>query len=113
MSPRPSSSPLPTTTDHIYRSLATAILSAFEQALQKALELEEALSPIIKDALAKVMEAGRQTKDFAEWFVDEHPVWTGVILTVVALGILWLTYPYILAVLGFGEVGIVEGEFWQ
>ena len=59
------------------------------------------------------MKAGRQTKDFAKWFVEEHPVWTGVILTVVALGILWLIVPYILSALGFGEIGIVEGESGQ
>ncbi|MCJ1417999.1 hypothetical protein MMC32_004344 [Xylographa parallela] len=94
-------------------SLAKSILSALEQALHKAFELKEALSPIIQDALAKVMKAGRQTKDFAKWFVEEHPVWTGVILTVVALGILWLIVPYILSALGFGEIGIVEGESGQ
>ncbi|MCJ1383112.1 hypothetical protein MMC17_006225 [Xylographa soralifera] len=92
-------------------SLAASIVSAFEQALQKAFELKEALSPIIEDALTKVMQAGRQVKDFAEWFTEEHPVWTGVILTVMALGILWLTWPYLLSALGFGEIGIVEGEF--
>ena len=58
------------------------------------------------------MEAGRQVKDFEEWFRDEHPIWTGVILTVVVLGILYLTYPYILAALGFEEIGIVEGVFF-
>ncbi|MCJ1321459.1 hypothetical protein MMC15_006804 [Xylographa vitiligo] len=92
-------------------SLAASILSAFEQALQKAYELGEALSPIIQNALTKVTEAGRKIKDFADWFKDEHPVWTGVILTVVALGILYLIWPYILSALGFGEIGIVEGEF--
>ncbi|MCJ1436313.1 hypothetical protein MMC27_005691 [Xylographa pallens] len=94
-------------------SLAKSILSAFEQALHKVIELKEALSPIIQDALAKVIEAGRQSKDFAVWFKDKHPVWTGVILTVVALGILWLTFPYILSALGFEEIGIVEGESGQ
>jgi hypothetical protein len=34
-----------------------------------------------------------------------------VILTLVALGVLWLLWPWILGALGFGEEGIVEGEF--
>ena len=61
------------------------------------------------------MEAGRRIKDFAEWFEDEHPLWTGVILTVVALSILYLLVPYVLSylgfLLGFEEIGIAEGEF--
>ncbi|MCJ1286265.1 hypothetical protein MMC26_005610 [Xylographa opegraphella] len=94
-------------------SLAASILSAFEQALHKAFELKEALNPIIQDAITKVMAAGRQIQDFAEWFKDEHPIWTGVILTLVALGVLWLIFPYILSALGFAETGIVRGEFWK
>jgi len=101
-------------------SLAEAILTTFTRtlsdALSEAIAPASALPPLIHDALAKVIDAGKQTAELAEWFVEEHPVWTGVILTLVALGVLWLLWPWILGALGFGEEGIIEASWaarWQ
>jgi len=97
-------------------SLAEGILTAFTFLLAKAIELKISITPIIQDAVDKVVEAGKQTAELAEWFVEEHPVWTGVILTLVALGVLWLLWPWILGALGFGEEGIIEASWaarWQ
>lgn len=46
-----------------------------------------------------------------EGFAAEHPVATAVFCTVVALGVLVEVAPYVLGVLGFAELGPVEGEW--
>lgn len=56
----------------------------------------------LKGAYGKAVEAA---KGF-EGFVKEHPIF----FTVVALGVLCVLCPEVLAWLGFEEVGILEGE---
>jgi len=58
-----------------------------------------------------VGEAHTHSHVFAKDFVSEHPVFTAVIVTVVALGILYLLWPWALGVLGFGEMGPIEGSW--
>ena len=43
--------------------------------------------------------------------MKEHSVATGVFCTVVALGVLVVLVPEVVAWLGFEEVGILEGEW--
>lgn len=63
--------------------------------MRKGLELSSAA----RDAAEK---ATLSAVDFSK----QHPVWC----TVIALGILATLAPYGLTWLGFGEIGIVEGE---
>lgn len=77
-------------------SLATAILSRLEDALKNGAELGKT----VKDALEQTL---REAAEFAK----DHPAF----MTLIGLGILALIAPYVLAWLGFGEIGIVEGKY--
>lgn len=77
-------------------SLAIAILTKLVQALDSAAPIGQAL----KEAFDRATEEARV-------FVTEHPV----LVTVIAIGILALLVPWTLEVLGFAELGIVEGEY--
>lgn len=83
--------------------LAQRILSALEIVLKSGKERNAAL----QDAYDKAVEAA----NVFEGFVAEHPVVVGVFVTVVAVGVLVLLAPYAVEMLGFAEVGPVEGEF--
>ncbi|KAG8533013.1 uncharacterized protein KY384_001795 [Bacidia gigantensis] len=82
--------------------LAKKILSAMEAALKAA----KPMSAALKTAYDKTCEAAKEI----EGFVAEHPIATGVFCTVVALGVLWLLAPSVLAWLGFGLE--LEEEGW-
>ncbi|KAL5319685.1 hypothetical protein ACEPPN_012741 [Leptodophora sp. 'Broadleaf-Isolate-01'] len=61
-------------------------------------------------------EAFDRASGVAEEFAREHPVLVGVMVTLVALGILALVMPWVIEALGFGALGPVEGSFaalWQ
>ncbi|KAL8947810.1 MAG: hypothetical protein Q9222_005949 [Ikaeria aurantiellina] len=73
--------------------------------LESAIKAGKGMKPVMKCAFDKVMEAVRAFEAFSE----EHPVLTGVLLTVVAVGILALLAPWALEALGFGELGPIEG----
>lgn len=62
---------------------------------------------MLRGAYDRACEAARGIPGFAA----EHPLATGVGCTVVALGVLVVLAPYVLGVLGFGELGPVEGKF--
>ena len=66
------------------------------------LKMNEAMS----GTYAKAVEAA----ECFEGFVKEHPLAVGVFCTVVALGVLVVLVPEVVAWLGFEEVGILEGE---
>ncbi|KAH9205772.1 hypothetical protein DL95DRAFT_397352 [Leptodontidium sp. 2 PMI_412] len=56
-------------------------------------------------------EAFDRASGVAEEFAREHPVLVGVMVTLVALGILALVMPWVIEALGFGALGPVEGMF--
>ncbi|RAK99998.1 uncharacterized protein BO80DRAFT_426065 [Aspergillus ibericus CBS 121593] len=82
-------------------SLAQAILRGLDDAIQAGADMARPAS----DALVKAKEA-------AAGFAEEHPVFT----TLLALGVLAILLPWVLEVLGFGELGPIAGSFaarWQ
>ena len=84
---------------------ARALLSVMGKAL-----IEQTI--VLKGPLAEAYEkATRAAEGIIEGFVHDHPVWTAVIAIVVALGILYLLMPVVLEILGFGELGPIEGMF--
>ncbi|KAI9457774.1 hypothetical protein BJY52DRAFT_1271207 [Lactarius psammicola] len=87
-----------------YENLAASVLNGLENALKAGATMGQAM----KDAYEKSAQVVRDV-----WgFVKEHPVF----FAVVALGILVIMAPWALEVLGFGELGPIEGTFaawWQ
>jgi hypothetical protein len=82
-------------------AIAIALLHGLEGAIKTGTQMAKASS----DALA-------QAKDAAIGFAENHPVYA----TLIALGILAILLPWMLEILGFGELGPIEGSFaagWQ
>lgn len=69
--------------------------------LEKALDNVSKLGPAVKEAYEKVCDTAKSV----EGFIQEHPVFC----TVIALGVLVCIAPPILEILGFGELGPIEG----
>lgn len=84
--------------------LAAKALAALEGVLKAG---GKPLSAAMQVAYDKACEAFKATKGFA----IDHPIATEVVITVIALGILVELAPYVLELLGFAELGPVEGEF--
>ena len=82
--------------------LMSKVLAALERVLKDGTPLKQPM----QEAFDKVYEA---TKEF-EQFAADHPVVTGVFCTVIAVGILVLVAPYVVELLGFGELGPIEGR---
>jgi hypothetical protein len=81
-----------------YESLAVAVLNQVENALRAGVPMGQAM----KDAYNKSVAA-------AVGFAHDHPVFC----TLVALGILVTLVPWAVEVLGFGELGPIEGTLNQ
>ena len=75
-------------------------------ALEAVLKAGKPLSAAMQVAYDKACEAFEATEGFAA----EHPIATEVLITVIALGILVELAPYVLGLLGFAELGPIEGE---
>lgn len=86
-----------------YDGLATAIIAA----LENAIKIGEKMGPAVKTAYEKAVAAVNKVKEWAE----AHPEMTAVIITLIALGVLALMIPWLMAYLGFAEEGIIEGKF--
>lgn len=86
-------------------AVAVAVLKALEVVLEKG---HDALAPdgVLMQANNKAQEVADEVFHFAK----EHPIVTGIIVTVVTLGVLALLSEWVLVWLGFEELGIVEGE---
>ncbi|KAL4990810.1 hypothetical protein BDW68DRAFT_174547 [Aspergillus falconensis] len=87
--------------------------TSWAEALAKATlrGLENAIKAGAKMARAAT-DAVTQAKEAAVGFATGHPVYA----TLIALGVLAVLTPWILEVLGFGELGPIEGSFaarWQ
>ncbi|KAH8432016.1 interferon alpha-inducible IFI6/IFI27 family protein [Aspergillus melleus] len=82
-------------------ALAQSILHAVEDAIKGAAKMAQPAA----DALTRAMHEAYD-------FVHDHPVYT----TILALGVLVILAPWVLEVLGFAELGLLEGSFaawWQ
>jgi ElaB/YqjD/DUF883 family membrane-anchored ribosome-binding protein len=79
-------------------NMAEWVLVKLELVLREA----QKLSPALKEAYDKTCEVAKSI----EGFVQEHPVFC----TVIALGVLVLIAPWAIEVLGFGELGPIEGS---
>ena len=82
--------------------LATKVLSGVEAVLKAGKERNGAM----KVAYDKACEAANVFEDF----VEEHPIATAVFVTVIAIGVLVIVAPYVIELLGFAELGPVEGK---
>lgn len=78
------------------------MLEGFKKALQSA----SALKGPLKEAYDRASEAVSKI----EGLVKEYPYYAAAILTVVALGVLVVLTPAVIHALGFGVLGLVEGE---
>ncbi|KAJ5961757.1 hypothetical protein N7501_006698 [Penicillium viridicatum] len=88
-------------TDNWTDAIAQAILHGLKNAIKSGAEMARAAS-----------DAATQCRNAAVGFTTEHPVYA----TLIALGILALLTPWALEILGFGELGPIEGSFaaaWQ
>ncbi|KAJ5312552.1 hypothetical protein PENANT_c007G06426 [Penicillium antarcticum] len=86
-------------------SWSEAIAKALLHGLVNAIEAGTEMAQAAADAAAKSKEAAID-------FAIEHPVYA----TLIALGILALLTPWTLEILGFGELGPIEGSWaaaWQ
>jgi hypothetical protein len=82
-----------------YEGLAQRILDG----IVAALDAGKAMGGAMKEAFDKAYEV-------ASKFVEEHPVLTAAIVTIIAIGVLVVLLPWVVEALGFGELGIVEGK---
>ena len=82
--------------------LATKILTALEAVLKAGKQMNAAM----QEAYDKACEAAKKIEGFAA----DHPIATAVFCTVIALGVLVVLAPYVVELLGFGEVGPIEGK---
>ena len=82
-----------------YESLAASVLTGIENALKAEAPMGQAL----RDAYDKASQVVAEVWKFAK----DHPVFVAV----VALGILVVLAPWAIEVLGFGELGPIEGIF--
>ena len=88
------------TTLHAYNwteGLARAVLSALEAAVRQG----RAMSPVVKAAFDKALDAAGKVGGF----VEAHPVFC----TVIVLGMLVVLMPWAIEALGFAAEGPVEG----
>jgi hypothetical protein len=80
-----------------YENLAVSVLNGLENALKEGAPMNQAM----KDPYDKAVQVIRKV-----WgFVEGHPLF----FTLLALGILVILMPWAVEVLGFGELGPIEG----
>lgn len=82
--------------------LAEKVLEKLGAALQGA---HDKLGPAIRDAYNKAWNAANEI----EGFVIQHPV----MCTIIALGVLVVIAPWVIEVLGFAELGPMEGAYTE
>ena len=75
-------------------------------ALEELLKAGKQMNAAMQEAYDKACEAAKVIEGFAA----DHPTATAVFCTVIAIGILVIIAPYVVELLGFSELGPVEGE---
>lgn len=83
--------------------LAKKILTMLEAVLKAG----EQMNPAMQEAYDKACDAAKMVEGFAA----DHPLATAAFCTLIALGVLVVLAPYALELLGFGELGPIEGKF--
>jgi hypothetical protein len=89
------------TTEGWSEAIATSLLHGLECAIKAGTQMAKAASDALTEA-----------KNAAIGFAEDHPVYA----TLIALGILAILLPWALEILGFGDLGPIEGSFaagWQ
>ncbi|KAE8390732.1 hypothetical protein BDV23DRAFT_154758 [Aspergillus alliaceus] len=82
-------------------ALAKAILHGLENAINAGTHMAETAANALARAKAEAFE-----------FAHDHPIF----VTILALGVLAVLTPWVIEILGFGELGPIEGSFaasWQ
>lgn len=82
--------------------LADKIRQGMEAALRAGKEMSAAMAV----AYDKACEAAK----VFEHFTEDHPLATAVFVTLIAIGVLAIMAPYVIELLGFGELGPIEGR---
>lgn len=82
-----------------------AIAKAVFTALEKTLEAGKSMGPALRHAYDEAVKEAEKIEEFAR----EHPVLTGVVCAIIALGVLYLLWPAVVEAMGFGELGPIEG----
>jgi hypothetical protein len=85
-----------------YDGLAAAVLAALENTIR----LGEGMGLAMKSAYEKAVAGVSSVEEWA----GEHPEMAVVIVTLIALGVLAIMMPWLMAWLGFADEGIVEGK---
>ena len=86
-------------TEGWYENFAKRVLNHLISALKKP----QIMGEVMKDAFDNASSTAKE-------FVRKHPIYAAAIITIIAIGILVLLTPWIVEVLGFGELGPVEGK---
>ncbi|KAI4146237.1 MAG: hypothetical protein L6R39_003535 [Caloplaca ligustica] len=74
------------------------------EGLEAALKAGKGMNTAVAAAYARACEAAKVFEHFAE----DHPLATAVFVTVIAIGVLVILAPYVVELLGFGELGPIE-----
>jgi hypothetical protein len=82
------------------------LADAIRAAMERAIDLGKEMGPAMKAAYEKAIAAINAVEEWA----NAHPEMAAVITTLIALGILAVMIPWVMAYLGFAEEGILEGE---
>ena len=85
------------------------LAKALRKALEEVLKAADHMGDAMKEAHEKSMESAMKIEAFIEDSEREHPIYTALLITVVALGILVLLTPWVIEALGFAATGPVEG----
>ncbi|OJJ42554.1 hypothetical protein ASPZODRAFT_76627 [Penicilliopsis zonata CBS 506.65] len=82
-------------------NIAKAIFAGLEQAIKKGIQAGPAVATALEKATAAAVD-----------FAADHPLYCAIL----AIGVLVLLTPWVIEILGFGELGPIEGSFaaaWQ
>ena len=89
--------------------LANSVRGAMESLVKKLRDHEEG-SDDVQGVLREAYEMAKEAAEACFEFAEEHPEVTMVVVTLLALGMLVYIAPVALEVLGFTELGPLEGE---
>lgn len=81
-----------------YSAVAKCILAGMEAVVKSGITVSGTIGSAIEKA-----------RPNSEDFVRKHPLWAGAIITVIALGTLYLLIPWVIEALGFMEAGPLAG----
>lgn len=103
--------------------LSSWLIAYYSQEFGLGIDMRQELT-LCRDGIVAALDSGKvlvgamkETYDkvrlVAEEFVEEHPILTAMIVTVIAIGILAVLVPWAVEALGFGELGPIEGKLFS